>query len=412
MVLTQTSQPTNRRFSFTPLKLALLLVLAISLVALLSIAIHPDWLHERPLNALTFHLVDWGYPTDRVSREREGRSSDWPLNPPLQPFEFKYSHDGKTFQFQEFLNRTDTTSILLLHNDQILAEEYFYLSRPSSRFLGHSLTKSVTSVLLGIAIEKGFIKNLDQSVLDFRPDLRGTAFESVRLRDLLNMTSGAEADEDWTKPESTISKFADAILSLNGSILSVVRTQKTAAPPGIRFNYATTDTQVLGWVIESATHLSLAQLNTEYLWRNLGAEYDAFYYLTFGEPQTAIGGGSFNSSTRDYGRFGLMVLREGVAMGKTVVSPQWLQMAPDWEGRKVGRLGKDYHDFFGYHKAWWILDNDGRSFCAWGVYGQFICIDRDAQIVMVKTSAFQTADSPAQEREIISFFKALAKSFR
>lgn len=387
--------------------LILAAILGVLFIPVIAILTNPDLLHQRPLNSFTFHLVDWAYPIETVPRSKHV----FALQEPTGKFDLEYSIDGRKKNFRDFVDGTFTTSILLLRENQILAEEYFYLTGRSTRFLGHSLSKSVTSTLVGIALEKGFLRSLDQTVDTFPGPFKDTGFAKATIRDLLNMTSGMEATEDWQNPESTVVKFADAVLSFDGSVFDVVINQRKVAEPGQIFNYSTTDTQVLGWLLEKATGQSIAKFNASHLWDSIGTEADAFYYLTFGEPRTAIPGGSFNATTRDYARFGLMALYEGRLGDHQVVSKGWFDLSPDSENRKVGNLGKGYPPDMGYHKSWWVLDNQGRRFCAWGIYGQFICADRDSRVVMVKTSAFPAADSPTHEKEVLAFFAAFAEKY-
>ena len=125
------------------------------------------------------------------------------------------------------------------------------------------------------------------------------------------MTTGVGDLETWEVPNSGIKQFEQTIMG-GGDIADVVRAATRTAPAGERFNYSTFDTQLLGWVLEAATGQSLATYASERLWQKLGADRDAYYWLTRGRPRTAIGGGSLNATARDVARIGLLMAGDGV----------------------------------------------------------------------------------------------------
>jgi len=175
------------------------------------------------------------------------------------------------------------------------------------------------------------------------------------------------------------------------------------------FNYSTLDAQVLGWTLEGATGTSLPEYAARRLWSRIGAERDAFYCLNRTAPRTAIGGGGFNATPRDVARLGLLMARGG-RIGRTrIVSPEWVARS---RGRElshlaVGKLGPSGYPHYGYANQWWTLGGDRRAFTGLGVHGQYLYVDPDADVVIVKCSAWRRQDDAARDRESIAALQAI-----
>ncbi|MGW0643195.1 serine hydrolase domain-containing protein [Streptomyces badius] len=182
-----------------------------------------------------------------------------------------------------------------------------------------SLTKSVTSMLVGIALEEGAIGSTDDKAVTYCPQLAGSAFDGPTVEDLLQMSSGAGGEEDYEDPDAPVNRLMRAVAGQGGTVLEAVRSVRPHSTPGTWFNYSTLDTQVLGWVLEAATGRTLAQYAAERLWGPVGAESDAYYALSRRAPRTAVGGGSFNATVRDMARLGLLMARGGRWGGEQIV---------------------------------------------------------------------------------------------
>jgi len=229
----------------------------------------------------------------------------------------------------------------VLHGGTLVHEVYpGRFAGPAARFFLFSLSKSVTSMLIGVALAEGAIGDLRDPVTLYRPDLAGCAYDGLAIEHLLDMCSGVGDLEDWTNPDALINRFARAVLG-DGSVLDVVRSAPRSAEPGTMFNYSTLDSQVLGWVLESATGRSLARYTAEKLWARIGAEQDAFYALTRGHPRTALGSGSLTASARDVARLGYLMASGGVQDGQQIVPAEWVARSGgrDLPHLEVGALG-------------------------------------------------------------------------
>ena len=229
----------------------------------------------------------------------------------------------------------------------------------------------------------------------------------MTLADLLAMTSGVGDVEQWDLPGTDIKRFEEACLG-RGSIEDVLRSARRSAAPGERFNYSTLDAQLIGWVLEAATGTSLARYAAERLWSRIGAEQDAYYWLSRSRPRTAIGGGSFNATARDVARLGLLMARDGVAAGEQVVPGEWVRRTRERDDARlaIGALGPSGYDHYGYANQWWTLD--GGAFTGLGVHGQYLFVDPAADVVIVKCSAWPTEDDPDRDNETITALRTIA----
>jgi CubicO group peptidase (beta-lactamase class C family) len=365
-----------------------------------------DLIMRRPFNEWTFTHLNWLLPSEVV--RRGGAHS--PLPGESLPLDVTYRFDNQDHRLGELHDRTHTTAFLVLHRGRIVHEIYpGTFARRGSRFQLFSVTKSVTSMLLGIALAEGAIDSLDDPVTAYRHDFTGTAYDGPRLADLLNMSSGVGGLEDWTVPDSLIKRFERAAVS-GGSLVDVVRSAPRVGEPGRYFNYSTLDAQVLGWVLEAATGMSLARYAAERLWNRIGPDRDAYYWLTRAQPRTALAAGSLNASARDVARLGLLMAHDGEVNGRQIVPREWVRRSrgSGLPHLAVGALGPSGYDHYGYANLWWTLGGERPAFTGLGVHGQYLYVDPVADVVIVKTSAWPTQDDERRDRETIAALRAVA----
>ena len=362
-----------------------------------------DLIMQRPFNEWTFTHMNWLLPTERVARGARHR----PLPGRPGPLELTYHFDGRELSLADLHRRTFTTAFVVLHRGEIVHETYpGVFAGPRARFQLFSLSKSLTSMLVGMAVAEGAIGSLGDPVTAYRPDFAGTAYETVTLADLLTMSSGVGDQEQWDVPGTDIKRFEEACLG-RGSIGDVLRSARRTAAPGERFNYSTLDAQLLGWVLEAATGMTLARYASERLWSRLGADRDAYYWLSRSRPRTAIGAGSFNATARDVARLGLLMARDGVLDGEQIIPRDWVRRTAvrDVPHLAIGALGPSGYDHYGYANQWWTLD--GGAYTGLGVHGQYLFVDPAADVVIVKTSAWPTEDDPERDRETVAALRAV-----
>ena len=294
------------------------------------------------------------------------------------------------------------TSLLVMKDGQIRHEEYFLGTGADDRRISWSIAKSYLSVLLGVLIDEGAIASLDDPVTQYAPILIGGAYDGASVRNVLNMASGVVFDEDYFDQSSDINRMG-RVVALGGTLDDFTASfTETFAAPGSEWQYVSTDTLVIAMVIRSATGRSISELLSEKVIAPLGLERDG-YYVTDGAGVAYVLGG-LNFTTRDYARFGQMILQNGEYSGQQVVPAEWIAAstvpsAPTEKG-KVG---------YGYQ--WWIPVGAGPGeFLGCGVYGQYLYIDQAKGVMIVTTAAdrqFRQADVNASN---IAMFRQIADS--
>jgi CubicO group peptidase (beta-lactamase class C family) len=351
--------------------------------------------NDAGINVLSFQHIDQIFDSATV----KAGGTPWALARAETTPAFTYAFEGKTYAFEDIFDRTFTNGLLIIKDDKIVFERYRNYSEPSTRFLSMSMAKSMTSLLVGIAYEQGKIRSLDDQIVTYVPELKGGAYDGVTIRNALLMKSGIDQGDDYQPTsDSDIARFRKALAANQAGNLDQVKLVKRAEAPGTVFRYATLNTTVLGAVVAAATKQPLATFMSENLWKPLGAEADA-YWMTDGDgaPRNGMG---FNAVMRDYARVGLMMLHEGKANGRQIVSAAWVKESTVPSGPEP-ITAKETH---GYQYQWWTLP-DSNAFMAIGLQGQFIYVDPDTKTVVVKLSYFPLgARGPSQEAE--AFFRA------
>jgi CubicO group peptidase (beta-lactamase class C family) len=279
-----------------------------------------------------------------------------------------------------FMQDARMSGILILKNGQIVFERYALGRKPEDRWTSFSVGKSVTSILLGAALQDGYIKSLDESVTKYIPQLKGSCYDGVNIRQLITMTSGAKWNEDYTDMNSDVAR-ASAWPGEPGMnpLVSYMRRLPCEAEAGTKFVYKTGETDMAGILVANATGKSLAQYMSEKLWKPYGMERDAIWMVDRGSMER--GGCCISMTLRDYGRVGLFMLEGGKAGSKQVV-PSWYVKEATSNQLKPPAQG-DYGYF------WWGRGGDGYS--AQGIYGQQIRIVPKDNLIVVINAAYPKA---------------------
>ena len=292
------------------------------------------------------------------------------------------------------------TSLLVMHAGQITHESYYLGTTATDRRVSWSVAKSYLSTLTGILLAEGALPNLDVKVVDYAPALAQSAYKNATLKDVLQMSSGVTFDEDYLDKNSDINKMGRT-LALGGSMDEFATSiTQTFQDPGVSWKYTSIDTHVLGMVLRGATGRSIADLVREKLIVPLGQEADA-YYLTDGYEVAFVLGG-LNITTRDYARLGLMFANGGAWNGQQIVPADWVIESTTPSAKTPAGATQ-----YGYQ--WWMApDATPREYFARGIYGQYIYIDEDADVVIVMTSADRQFRKEGRGREDILMFRAIA----
>lgn len=288
--------------------------------------------------------------------------------------------------------------LIIVQNGKIRLEKYGLNFNAEGRWTSFSVAKSITSTLVGAAIKDGYIKSLDDMVSDYIPDLKGSAYDDVTIRQLLTMTSGVKWNEDYGDPKSDVAMF-DAHTPEPGVDVTVsyMRTLSREAPPGTKWVYKTGETNLIGVLVSSATNKYLSDYLSEKIWRPFGMAHDATWVL--GTTGHEISGCCLQAVTRDFARFGLFLLGGGVAGGKSVLPEGWIAAATT---KQVLTTEAGY----GYGYQWWTWD-DG-TYMARGIFGQGIFIDPMRKLVIASNSNWPHASDQQggdQEKNRAAFYR-------
>jgi len=301
-------------------------------------------------------------------------------------------------ELERFMVNEKTAGIIVLQDGAVRLERYALGHSASGRWTSQSVAKSITSTLVGVAMKDGFITSLDDAVTKYIPGLRGSAYDSVTIRQLMSMSSGVKWNETYTDPTSDIARFyVEPITPGMNATVSYMRKLPREAPPGTKWLYKTGETHLLGVLVSSATGQRLADYLSARIWAPLGMEQAASWSIDRSNHELA--GCCLQASLRDYARFGQFVLDGGRIDGHAVVPDGWFEEAT----RR--RFGTTYPDR-GYGYQWWTLD--GGAFAGFGIHGQMLYIDPSRRMVVVINSAWPVATSPERSATRAGLLKVIA----
>ncbi|MFQ6549682.1 serine hydrolase domain-containing protein [Aestuariibius sp. 2305UL40-4] len=285
--------------------------------------------------------------------------------PPLTP------PDG----YETWVQDRAVTSIVVLDQGQIVLEDYLLGTEPTDRRISWSVAKSYLSVLTGILLAEGAIDSIDDPVTNYVPELAGTAYDQATLRDLLTMSSGVVFDEDYLDPNSDINRMGRVLAlgqSMDGFTSGLTESERA---PGIRWNYVSIDTHVIGMVLRGATGREIPDLLAEKVLAPIGLE-ETPAYITDGHGVAFVLGGLL-MTTRDYARFGRIIAQDGAG----ILPADWIKASTTPQANTMPGARQ-----YGYQ--WWVPADarEGEAF-AHGIYGQYIYIDRSRDIVIAMSAA-------------------------
>lgn len=355
----------------------------------------------------SFSALDEIYPSRPVARS----GPVWELKPGAPPPAIAYEFDGQARTLEDYLQRQRVTSLLIVKDGEVRLERYQYDRNAQHRFIGYSMSKSITSLLVGMALEKNLIKSLDDTAQTYAPELQGSAYGAATIRQLLLMGSGVRWTEDYGGNDDVADLWGALFRVFRGgnptSVLTARRPQD--APPGTRFKYSSGETQVLCHVLHGASKRNVAELTQEWLWGPLGAEAPASWLTGWQNIEYCAGG--FNATARDYARLGMLLARDGERDGRQIVPRDYLLQSTDATRQPPGFRVNEAGPGFGYGHQFWLGGGTTRGFALIGVYGQQITVVPAHGLVIVQTAVWPVSSHPPSRQERSAFFNAVIKAF-
>jgi len=323
-----------------------------------------------------------------------------------------YTFEGQELDLKEGLKYFNTDGLIILHDDKVLYEQYWNGNDQHSKHISWSVAKSFLSALIGIAVDEGLIDSIDDPATKYLPDFVGTGYEGVKIKNILQMSSGVAFNEDYADPNSDINKFGRAA-ARGKSFRDFAKTLQNGREQGTYNHYVSIDTQVLAMILESVTDMPLREYLSKKIWNKIGMESDAYYITDKGGVDMALGG--LNATLRDYSKFGYLYLNNGNWFDEQIVPEDWVEKShtPD-APHLMPNAGELSSSDWGYGYQWWVPGEPITDYTAHGVYNQFIYVDPESKIVIAKTSSnFRFRDEKEYSKAAhIAMFRSITKHIK
>ena len=340
------------------------------------------------------HLVATYSHFDELVKSRPVRraATPWRFKRAAEPA-ITYAFKSERYTIADYLGRHPTTGLLIAKDDTILYEHYQYTRTDHDRFVSQSMAKTITSMLIGIAVSEGKIKSINDPVSAYVAGLANTEYGNTPIRDLLHMSSGVAFSETYDGQDD-IAKLSRDLFGEPGKdpVASVAQFNTRTAPPGTKWYYASVETEILGLVLRAATGQPVSDYLHDRIWDAIGTEADASWAIDSTGQETAFC--CFNATLRDYARFGRLLAHDGAWEGHQLIPRQWLLDATTVSPASPYLAPHVATPYFGYGYQVWLLPGEPRSFVLLGIRGQMILVDPASGLVMVHTAVFK---KPAEE---------------
>ena len=293
----------------------------------------------------------------------------WIVHPNIAQFSISQSQ-------RNYIEDLGTTSLLVIHNDQIIYEEYWDQHTETTVSNSFSMAKSYVSILIGIAIDLNLIESLDDPVSKYLHWFDGAGKEKITIRHLLEMSAGLDWSESGANP---LSHNAEAYYGWD--LLSLIKTLEVAEDPGKRVDYQSGNTQILAFVLQEVSGMHISEFAEKYLWKKIGTEHDAFWSLD-DEKGMEKAFCCLYATTRDFAKLGKLINHNGFHDGEMVVKTNYLM-----EMLTPGDLmenEKHHNDMYGLH-YWLFPSGKDPVYYARGILGQYIISIPSQNLVVVRT---------------------------
>ena len=371
-----------------------------------------NW-RQHPFNVRGFVEVDRIVASQPIMADPDAHAL--PIGAPLELGAIRLNGGSAA----ELLAASHTDGFLVLKDGAVVAETYGPALGATTRHIIFSVSKSVTGMLAGVLATRGEL-DPDALVTRYIPELRSSAYGDATVRHVLDMTVSLRFIEDYLDPKGDVARYRVAMdwnppgdFPYEGGLHHFLGTLgKDNAPHGERFEYASPNSDLLGWILERAGGASVAELLARCLWQPLGAESDGF--ITVDRHGAARTAGGICVTLRDLARFGDMVRRDGEANGRQVIPAAWIDdiltqgSEEAWtRGEMTGLLRRAR-----YRSKWYVPLDVPDTLIAIGIHGQWIYIDRGAGVTIVKLSSQPLPVDDPLDKKLLAMFRAIAGTLR
>ena len=333
---------------------------------------------------------------DKISSTRKVPAGNNPYPLPTELLDLggiEITTDDVTMTVDDYVRQQNVAGLIVVRNGTVVYERYELGNTPESRWISYSVAKSVTSLLVGAAIKDGYIHSVDESVTDYLPRLKDSSYDSSTIRNVLQMSSGVDWDEDYADRNSDINQVTWPTLAM----YEYLRNKPRAHEAGEVFNYNTAESNLIGTMLRSAVGNNLSTYLSEKIWKPFGMEYDAYWCLVE-EGGGEFGGSSLNATLRDYARLGLFAMRNGeLRDGSKTLPDNWMT-----ESTRPSKGDE------GYGYQWWLRSETG--FTASGIFGQGIYINPETRVVIALHSAWDVAWSQSNIARKLAMYEAINRA--
>jgi CubicO group peptidase (beta-lactamase class C family) len=285
--------------------------------------------------------------------------------------------DSSNGSFDRYLEASGTTAFLVVHDDKLLYERYFNGYDQRSVNTSFSMAKSFASALVGLAIDEGYIKSIEEPITNYLPELlkKDKRFKSITIRHLLTMSSGIKYEEGATLPWNEAADDTKTYYSTD--LRELALNCQIEGTPGQYFEYNNYNPLLVGMILEQATGTHVSRYLQEKLWKPMGMEADGSWSLDSKKDGFEKMESGVNARARDFAKFGMLFAKEGNWRGKQLISRVWVE-----ESTRPDTSADPSRDF---QYFWWVNTPNGKNhFSAQGNYGQYIYVAPEKNLVIVR----------------------------
>lgn len=283
-----------------------------------------------------------------------------------------------------YMDDNHVKGVIVIKDHQIRVEQYADGIHQETLWTSFSVAKSVSSMLVGVALKEGAIESLEDPLSKYIDEFKGYDYGQVTVRQLLTMTSGIDWNEDYEDPNSDVGQMYKAnCKGVESHILTYMKPLKFKHEPGTHWNYSTGETDLVGILVQKATDLSLAEYLSEKIWKPFQMAHCA-YWLADECSNLNLGGSGLSASLRDFARLGTLMLDHGKIGNENIISEAYMT-----DSTSLLKQVNDEGDGYGY--LWWRF-KDG-SYGAFGIFGQMVYINPHKNLVIAQMAAWPKAGS-------------------